>query len=262
MFFFIFSVFFICLSLFIGFYIFMYRSISPTSLTSTTTITTGPAPATSTTTTTTVPATTSTTSTTTTTTTAPATTSTTAVPVNTTIGPSNSNRTWGRVSGIYYYFNAGDYVQNQGPDAANEQYALSTGHDTVVTNNAPSIYMTKQVMPSGSNTLFAYKNGTYYCAPNTDIVNYGGAPTAPIQQSTLLTVLNTIKNDPTNNVAVINGNISPTAPAQTYVDSGTFTTDAAMLNMGGASDTWYTLFYGNTTFPYAYTLTSFTPSNS
>ena len=207
---------------------------------------------------TTAPPTTSTTTTaappTTTTTTA----TTTAAP-QTTIRPATTGLTWVKNPYNLSSSKGGTSAATQGSDAANQQYTLNAGYNCFVYDGAQTIYPRTQGNPDTGKTLIAYKNSTYYSTPNTS-VNFGPVSTTPFTNQTLGNVLASIKSSATNNIVLLNSVVSPTAPSSTVV-SGTYSNDQAMLNVS-SDQSFYTWFYGGTTFPYSYTMTSFTPSST
>lgn len=214
---------------------------------------------TTTTTTTTRPS--STTSTTTTTTRAPTTTTTTSTTSGgssvTTIKPATTGLSWTKVP---YNFNAtsgGTSNPQQGSETQNQQFTLNAGYNCYVYDGKDTIYPRYQGNSATGNTLITYKNGAYWTTPNTSVV-FGPNTTSTFSQQTLGSVLSAIQNNTSMNMVLLNGNVTPTAAKSTLV-SGTYSADAAMLNVS-SDQSFYTWFYGGTTFPYSYTMTAFTPS--
>ena len=178
--------------------------------------------------------------------------------VTTTKPSTTSKPTWVKIPYTLNATSGGTSANSQGSDAANQQYTLANGYNCYVYDGLGTIYPRKQGNTGTGNTLLVYKNGTYYTVANT-AVDFGPNTKTAFSNVTLGTVLNNIKQN-SNNLALITGIVNPTARLSTLV-GGTYSTDQAMLNVS-ADTTFYTWFYGGTTFPYAYSLSTFTPSSS
>lgn len=199
-----------------------------------------------------------TTTTTKATTTTTTTTTTVAPPI--VISPNYTNASWVNVPYLYtnpYAAQTGysrtSSLQSDQAFALSQHYNLFTyNQDTSVTN---TMYLYHQQPPAGFDTLIVYKNNRFWYTTNTT-VEFGPNSNVAFSNVAFGTVLNTLQQASGNNLALVKGSVDPTTIASTTLVSGTYSVDAAMLNVVLNSG-YSTMFYGGTTFPYAYTLTSF-----
>ena len=143
-----------------------------------------------------------------------------------------------------------------------QEYALANGYNAFIQDdNDSTMRLCQQGNATKGNTLVVYKNDQFWCALDTSI-EFGPNLTIPFTNVQLGRVMTSLQRN-SNNLALIYNIIDPTSPATTLV-SGIYSVDAAMLNISSDrspqnNTTW---FYGGTTFPYAYTITSFVPKSA